>query len=87
MLGRGRISGILDSCGAFAAVLPYRPTAPHKTSSYVLREWELALEADLPCFVVPDPNVDLSAELSGRRGLVKYTDDTELLLDHAVGLS
>jgi hypothetical protein len=83
----GRISRILESCGAFAAVLPYRPTAPHKTSSYVLREWELALKADLPCLVVPDPNVDLSAELSERRGLVKHTDDAELLLDYAVGLS
>ena len=77
----------MESCGAFAAVLPDRPTAPYKTSSYVLREWELALKADLPCLVVPDPNVDLSAELSERRGLVKHTDDAELLLDYAVGLS
>jgi hypothetical protein len=37
-----RISGIMNGCGAFAAVLPYRPGAPHMTSNYVLREWRLA---------------------------------------------
>lgn len=83
----GRINRILDSCGAFAAVLPYRPTAPHKTSSYVLREWELALEHELPCLVVPHPDVNLSEELAERRGLVKSTVETDLLHDYAVGLS
>jgi TIR domain len=82
-----RISRILDSCGAFVAVLPYRSTAPHKTSKYVLREWELAISHDLPCLVIPHQDVDLPKEMLERPGLVTPSEDTELLLDYAVNLS
>lgn len=58
-----RIIKILESCDAFVAALPYRPTVLHSTSKYVLREWELAISHGLPCLVVPHPNVNLSKEI------------------------
>jgi hypothetical protein len=66
-----RVDGIIGTCGAFAAVLPYRANAPQRTSKYVLREWELAEARGLPCLVVADPRVELSPETERRRGLVR----------------
>jgi len=82
-----RISGIMNGCGAFAAVLPYRPGAPHMTSNYVLREWRLAADREIPCLVMPHSKVDLPTEMLGWPGLVADTDDTRQLLSHAVNLS
>jgi hypothetical protein len=69
-----RIVDIMAGCGAFAAILPYRPTTPHKTSKYILREWELALTRDLPCLVIADPRIELPPEITGRPGLVTPDD-------------
>ena len=65
-----RAAGVIETCGAFAAVLPYRPDAPQRTSRYVLREWELAQTRGLPCLVVADPRVELAPEVRRRGGLV-----------------
>ena len=82
-----RISGIMNGCGAFAAVLPYRPGAPNMTSNYVLREWRLAADREIPCLVMPHSKVDLPKEMLGWPGLVANTDDARQLLSHAVNLS
>lgn len=67
----GRIVHIMEGCGAFVAVLPYRPLSSHKTSRYILREWELAASRGLPCLVIPDPRVELPPDVAGRPGLVQ----------------
>jgi hypothetical protein len=72
-----RVRDILATCGAFAAILPYRPQSPHMTSKYVLREWELAASAGLPCLVVADPRTELPADIAGRPGLV-YPDGPDV---------
>lgn len=65
-----RIDSIMASCGGYAAILPYRPMSSHKTSKYILREWELAAARGLPSLVVADPRVELPPELSHRPGLL-----------------
>ena len=65
-----RIDSIMASCGGYAAILPYRPMSSHKTSKYVLREWELAAARGLPSLVVADPRVELPPELGHRPGLL-----------------
>lgn len=65
-----RVAGVIETCGAFAAVLPYRADRPQRTSRYVLREWELAAARGLPCLVVADPRVELVPEVRRRDGLV-----------------
>jgi hypothetical protein len=82
-----RIIKILESCGAFVAVLPRRPAALHSTSKFVLREWELAIDHGLPCLVVPHPNINLPKEIMERPGLVEPTDNADLLLDYSINLS
>jgi hypothetical protein len=82
-----RISRILESCGAFVAVLPYRATAPYVTSKYVLREWKLAIGHGLPCLVVSHPNTNLPKEIAERPGLVAPTENADLLFNYAVNLS
>jgi TIR domain len=82
-----RISGIMDGCGAFAAVLPYRPGAPHTTSKYVLREWRLAAEHDLPCMVIPHPEVKLPTEAQELPGLLATTSDVGKLFEYAANLA
>lgn len=66
-----RIDHIIECCGAFVAILPHRPHSPHKTSKYILREWELAATRGLPCLVISDSRVELTPEL-GRAGLVRF---------------
>jgi len=87
----GRVAGILEGCGAFAAVLPYRAQSLHKTSKYVLREWELAAARGLPCLVVADPRVDLPPDVAGRTGFVSLpaaeTADAGSLAEAAASLA
>jgi hypothetical protein len=71
----GRVSSIIEGCGAFAAISPYRPTSSHKTSKYILREWELAAARDLPCLVVADPRVELPPDIAGRAGFIKLAEE------------
>lgn len=73
-----RVAGVIEGCGAFAAILPYRPHSAYKTSKYVLREWELAATRGLPCLVVADPRVDPPSEAAGWPGLVQLTDASDL---------
>jgi len=68
-------------------VLPYRPGAPHMTSNYVLREWRIAADREIPCLVMPHSKVDLPKEMLDWPGLVANTDDTRQLLSYAVNLS
>jgi hypothetical protein len=68
--GETRVGGVMSGCGAFAAVLPFRPHEPHTTSRYVLREWALAAGRGLPCLVVADPRVTLSEDQRQLPGLV-----------------
>ena len=70
-----RILGIMEDCGAFAAVLPYRELSTSRTSKYILREWELATGLGLPCLVVADPRVDLPSDVAARPGLVAAPAD------------
>jgi hypothetical protein len=65
-----RILHIMEDCGAFAAILPYRTLSTPRTSKYVLREWELAAQLGLPCLVVADPRIDLPSDIAARTGLV-----------------
>jgi hypothetical protein len=86
-----RVAGIMDSCGAFVAVLPFRPklsqAEPHTTSKYVLREWKLAADHDLPCLVIPHPGVELPEEMAGWPGLVAAADDASQLLYYAMNFA
>ena len=82
-----RVAGIMDGCGAFAAVLPHRRGAPATTSSYILREWRLAAELGLPCLVVPHPEVTLPAETLELPGLLTSGDAVRQLTDYAVNLA
>lgn len=59
-----RIKTIIESCGAFVCVLPFRNGESIALSSggaykYFVRELELALAAGLPCAVVADDRVTL----------------------------
>jgi hypothetical protein len=72
-----RIAGIMDGCGAFAAVLPHRPTAEHQTSKYILREWGLAAARNLPCLVVRDVRVELPPEAAAWPGLIDIAVDEQ----------
>lgn len=87
----GRVADIIEGCGAFAAILPYRPQSPRTTSKYVLREWELAVTLGLPCLVIVDPRVKLSVEVAEREGLVKFADaevlDSAQMAELAVDLA
>jgi hypothetical protein len=83
----GRVGGIMDGCGAFAAALPYRPSAPETTSKYVLDEWRLATERGLPCLVIPHPDVKLSAETRELPGLTPPAEDAALLSEYAENLA
>jgi hypothetical protein len=69
-----RVLDLIEGCGGFAAALPYRPTSAHKTSKYILREWELAASRDLPCLVVADPRTELPPEIIRRPGLTPSGD-------------
>jgi TIR domain len=86
-----RVAGIIEGCGAFAAILPYRPQSPHKTSKYVLREWELAAARDLPCLIIADPRVELPPDIVGRPGFVKSVEneavDAESIAEAAAALA
>jgi hypothetical protein len=73
-----RVAGVIEGCGAFAAILPHRPYSAYKTSKYVLREWELAASRGLPCLVVADPRVDPPSEAAGWPGLVQLTHGSDL---------
>lgn len=59
----------------------------HTTSKYVLREWRLAADRDLPCLVVPHPEVQLPPEISQWPGLVPSTEDAGELTDYALNLA
>ena len=83
----GRIGGIMDGCGAFAAALPYRPSGPDMTSKYVLDEWRLAAERRLPCLVIPHPDVQLAAQTRDLPGLVAPSADTGALSGYAENLA
>jgi hypothetical protein len=83
----GRIGGIMDGCGAFAAALPYRPSGPNTTSRYVLDEWRLAAERRLPCLVIPHPDVQLAAQTRDLPGLVAPSADTGVLSGYAENLA
>ncbi len=87
-----RIAGIIESCGAFVAILPYRADRSRgkdsrTTSTYVLREWKLAADRGLPCLVVPDARVELPPEVAEWPGLVPPTDDADVVLERAFTLA
>ena len=57
-----RVQSIIESCGAFVGVIPYRDntdsaSATDKPYKYFLTELDLALKANLPVVVVADPNI------------------------------
>lgn len=56
-----RIQSIIESCGAFVGVIPYRgsdtATAADRPYKYFLTEIDLALTADLPTVIVADPRI------------------------------
>jgi TIR domain len=82
-----RIGGIMDGCGAFAAALPYRPSAPETTSTHVLAEWRLAAARDLPCLVMPHQDIKLPADARELPGLMPPTEDTGRLSEYAENLA
>jgi hypothetical protein len=59
--GDDRIQRIIESCGAFVGVIPYRgdvpATATEKPYKYFLTELDLAGKADLPSVIIADPRV------------------------------
>lgn len=71
-----RVSGILDSCGAFAAILPHRANSPDATSQYVMKECVMARERQLPSLVVADERVMLTPGLRAMGAVAnRPTDD------------
>ena len=69
-----RIKTIIESCGAFVCILPFRNGESVAMSSggaykYFVRELELALTAGLPCVVVADDRVSLGKSNSSVRVL------------------
>lgn len=58
---QNRIQSIIESCGAFACVIPYRgaekASASEKPYNYFLTEIDLAAKAQLPSLVIADPRV------------------------------
>lgn len=87
----GRVAGIIEGCGAFAAILPHRPLSPHKTSRYILREWELAAACGLPCLIIADSRIELPPDIAGRPGFVimanAETVDARSLAEAAAALA
>lgn len=64
-----RIKTVIESCGAFACVLPFRNGESVATSTggaykYFVRELEIAISAGLPCVVVADDRVTLASSHS-----------------------
>jgi hypothetical protein len=77
----------MKGCGAFAAMLPYRPTLPDTTSKHVLDEWRLAVKRNLPCLVIPHPDTRLSAETRELPGFAEAAGDTGRLFEYAQDLA
>ncbi len=73
-----RIAHIMDGCGGFVAVLPYREFSSPPTSKYILREWELATARGLPCLAVPDPRITPPDVIAGRPGLLGSEVGTDI---------
>jgi hypothetical protein len=53
-----RIRSIMESCGAYVAILPHRGEG--RTSKYIIKEIILAKKIGLPSLIVADNNVQLS---------------------------
>ncbi|WP_410594034.1 TIR domain-containing protein [Amycolatopsis sp. lyj-23] len=70
-----RIIAEIEGCGAFVAVLPYRPSSAYKTSKYVLREWALAESRGIPCLAVVDERMDLPPDVRDRPGHLVLGDE------------
>jgi TIR domain len=70
-----RVGAIIESCGAFVAVLPHRADGPQNTSHYVLRELALAVDLHVPIVVVADPRVDCAGLVQPEAQLVRATDE------------
>ncbi len=68
-----RLPMIMAGCGAFITVLPYR-SEPCATSEWMLEELRLASAANLPCLIVKDPRVPISAEISSSPNVVGLVD-------------
>lgn len=56
-----RVQGIMASCGAFVAIVPYRGTETavigEKPYKYFLREMDFAADQGLPSIVIADPRI------------------------------
>lgn len=66
-----RITSLLASCGGVVAILPDRGQG--KTSSYILKELDLARQLHLPCCIVADPSVQLP-ESFANSAVIRITD-------------
>jgi hypothetical protein len=66
-----RITAIIDSCGAFVAILPYRANSTHHTTAYALRELELASSVGLPTLVIAQPGVEVPTKFLGSNSPVQ----------------
>jgi len=82
-----RVGGILDGCGAYAAMLPDRPAMPERTSHYVLDEWRLAAARGIPCLVIQQPGNQLSERTRELPGLQENAGDSQRLSDCAQDLA
>ena len=57
-----RVQSIIESCGAFVGVIPYRDNAASASANdkpykYFLEELDFAVKADIPVVVVADPRI------------------------------
>jgi hypothetical protein len=77
----------MDGCGAYAAMLPDRPTMPERTSHYVLDEWRLAAARGIPCLVIQQPGNQLSERTRELPGLQEDVGDSQRLSDCAQDLA
>lgn len=57
-----RLKSIMENCGVYVAILPYRETGRDagKTSRYIIREIIIAKKIGLPSLIVAESNVEIS---------------------------
>lgn len=68
-----RISGLIECCGAFVAVLPYRAASPYQTSKYILRECEIACGHGVPALAFADERIELPRDITDRLKVIRWS--------------
>ena len=75
-----RIKSIIKSCGGLVAILPHRGDGT--TSPYILEEIEVAMNLNLPCLIIAEPNVQIPEKFSKlTKSIIRLTSSSSNSID------